>query len=82
MDNTFQDPDDPTAISEMEEIMEKEVPVENLAPDELSLKEVLMDEVKMHRYNLNRGNISNETQVDPGYNLLPAPVRNIKKLWG
>ena len=38
MDNTFQDPDDPTAISEIEEIMEKEVPVENLAPDELSLE--------------------------------------------
>ena len=82
MDNTFQDPDDPMAISEMDEIVEKEVPVENFAPDQLSLKGVLMDEVAKHRYHLNRGDVSNKAQVNPGYNLLPAPVRNIKDLWG
>ena len=69
------------AISDIEEIIEK-VPVENLAPSELSLEEVLKDEVAKHQYRLNHGDLSKEDQVDPGYNLLPAPIRNIKKLWG
>ena len=35
-----------------------------------------------HRYHLNRGGLINEAKVDPGYNLLPAPVPNIEELWG
>lgn len=41
-----------------------------------------MDDVVNHRYHLNCGGLINEAQVDPGYNLLPAPVTNIEDLWG
>ena len=86
MDTNLQDPDDPAANSDMEmveilEMVEKELHVENLAPDELPLENVLMEEVAKHRQQLNHGDLSNERQVDPGYDLLPAPVSNIKKLW-
>ena len=82
MDNNFLDPDDPTTISKMDELVEKELLVENFGPEKLPLEDVLMDEVANHTYHLNRGGLINEAQVDPGYNLLPAPVTNIEDLWG
>ena len=87
MDTNLQDPDDPAAMSDMEmveilEMVEKELHVENLAPDELPLENVLMEEVAKHRHQLYHGGLSNKRQVNPGYNLLPAPVPNIKELWG
>ena len=77
-DPDLRDPDDPVAISDIE-MLEKELPVENLAPDELPLENALMEEVAKHRHQLYHGGLSNKGQVDPGYGLLPAPVSNIKK---
>ena len=82
MDNNFQDPDDSTAIFEVEEEMQEEFLIENLGPDQLPLEDVLEEEVVNQRYQLNHGGLINEAQVDPGYNLLPAPVTNIEDLWG
>ena len=82
MDTSSPDPDNPTANSEMEEMVENELLVENLAPDELPLEDVLMEEVAKPRYQLYHGGLSNKGQVDSGYNLLPAPVPNIEELWG
>ena len=73
MDNNFQDPDDPTAISTTEE---------NLAPSELPLEEVLLEEAAKRQYCMNHGNLSKEDQVDPGYSLLQAPITKPKRLWG
>ena len=82
MDNNIQDPDDPAAIWEVDKMVEEELLVENFGLDQLSLEDVLKDEVAEHRYHLNRGGLINEAKVDPGYNLLPAPVPNIEELWG
>ena len=66
---------------EMAEKIVNKLRDENLSPEELPLINILMEEVAKNRQQLNQGVLSNENQVDPGYNLLPAPVSNIKKLW-
>ena len=82
MDNNIQDPDDPAAIWEVGKMVEEELLVEKCGPDQLSLEDVLKDEVAEQTYHLNRGALITEAKVDPGYNLLPAPVPNIEELWG
>merc|ERR1712121_376340 len=72
MDN-FQDAGDPTSIS---------TTLENLAPSELPLQDVLLEEAAHRQYCMNYNNLNKEDQVDPGYSLLQAPVTKLKKLWG
>ena len=74
-DLELQNPDDPSTNSDIEMVEKAEKIVnelcdENLSPDELPLINILMEEVAKNRQQLNQGDLCNEHQIDPGYNLL------------